>query len=84
MLVVVLDGELKPVGTLGGVVSVGGGVVLSTVMVTVPAWVVLPAPSLAIAVRLWLPLPRVVVSRLVEYGLVVSSAPSLLELGLPA
>jgi hypothetical protein len=48
MEVVVREGEFKPVGKVGGVVSAGGGV-LFTVMVTVEGVDRLPAVSLEIA-----------------------------------
>ena len=63
MVVVVLDGELRPVGVLGGVVSGGGATTLLTVTLTVLAVVELPAASLAIAVKLCGPLASVVVSQ---------------------
>src|SRR5262249_13334256 len=43
-----------------------------------PDVLVLPAASLAIAVRIWLPLAAAVVSQFVEYGADVSSEPRLL------
>jgi hypothetical protein len=49
-VVVVLDGLLRPVGVDGAVVSGGGGLALLTVKDMVAEVVVLPAPSLAIAV----------------------------------
>jgi hypothetical protein len=81
MEVVVFDGELRLAGVVGGVVSAGGGVVLSTVTVMLLLVVVLPAASLAMAVRVWAPSAKVVVSQVMEYGLEVSSAPSLLVFG---
>ncbi len=59
MEVVVLLGEFSPVGTVGGVVSVGA--TLLTVTVMTAEVVVLPAASRAVALRVWVPLPRVVV-----------------------
>ena len=50
------------------------GAKLSTVTVTVPEVVLLPAASLATAVKLWLPLVAVVVSQVKLCGEVVSSA----------
>lgn len=73
VLVVELD-LARPVGTDGGVVSGGGGALL-TVTVMLELIVILPAASWAMAVRVWLPLLSVVVSQTVEYGAVVSSAP---------
>jgi len=47
-----------------------------TVTVRAAAVVVLPAASRAMAVSVWLALLKVVVSQVIEYGLVVSSAPT--------
>ncbi len=58
--------------TVGGVLSG-----LLTVTVTVVDVCVLPAASLATAVSAWVPLPTVVVFHEIEYGAVVSSAPTL-------
>jgi hypothetical protein len=60
--------------TVGGVVSGGGP--LDTVTVTAAEVVVLPAASRATAVSVWEPLLEAVVSTEIEYGAVVSSAPS--------
>jgi hypothetical protein len=61
MELVVLEGELSPVGTLGGVVSGGGGVTLLTVTVMGVEVVVLFEVSVAVAVRVCGPLANVVV-----------------------
>jgi hypothetical protein len=66
MDVVVLLGEAKPVGTLGGVVSGGGGEGLLTVRLMVELVVVLPAASRAMAVSVWEPFKMVVVSQVME------------------
>ncbi len=66
-----LAGALK--ATVGGVVSPGA--VLLTVTVREAAVAVLPAASRATAVSAWLPFVVVVVVQVIEYGLVVSSAP---------
>jgi hypothetical protein len=60
--------------TVGAVVS--GGAPFETVTETEADVLVLPAPSRATALRLWLPLVDVVVSHGTEYGAVVSSPPS--------
>lgn len=59
---VVLLVAAKPVGTVGVVVSAGGGLLTVTVMTA--EVVVLPAASRAIADKVWVPLPRVVVFQL--------------------
>jgi hypothetical protein len=64
-------------GVVGGVVSGGGITTLLTLIVIVAEGVLLPAASLATAVRVWLPLAREVVLRVVEYGEVVSKEPRL-------
>src|SRR6185295_10825992 len=71
---VVPDTVAPPAGadivTAGGVVSL-----LLTVIATAALVVVLPAASRAIADSVWLPLAAVVEFHMIEYGLVVSSAP---------
>jgi hypothetical protein len=58
--------------TVGGVVSL---VVLSTVMLTLALVVLFPAPSVAIARSVWLPLAVFVESHEYAYGEAVSAAP---------
>jgi len=58
--------------TVGGVVS---GVVLSTFTVSAALVVELPAPSVAVAVRTWLPLERGIVFREYAYGALASADP---------
>jgi hypothetical protein len=62
------------VGVVGMVVS-GVGVVFDTVTVILPDVVVFPAASRAVAVRVCVPFPAVVVVHDIEYGDAVSSAP---------
>src|SRR5207244_4652942 len=71
--VVVLETVVPPAGAVTG--AVGVVVVLTSVMVTAVAVVVLPAASRAIAVSVWDALLAVVVFQESEYGAVVSSAP---------
>jgi hypothetical protein len=66
MVVVVLEGEARLAGIAGAVVSAVGGATLLTLTVTEVEVVVFPAASLATALRVWLPLLRVVVSQMVE------------------
>jgi hypothetical protein len=80
-VVVVLLELVSPLGVGGGVVSAGGA--LLTVTLIVLLVVVFPAASLAMAVRVWVPLLRVVVSQVIAYGEPVSSVPSLSEVGSP-
>lgn len=61
MVVVDLLGEAKLAGTLEGVTSAVGGVVLLTVTVMAADRVELGPASLATAVSVWVPLLRVVV-----------------------
>jgi hypothetical protein len=73
----------EPPGTVepfaGAVIDTTGGVKsLLTVTVTAVEVVLLPAASRATAVNVWVPLATVVVSHVIEGGLVVSSAPRLL------
>jgi hypothetical protein len=63
--------------TVGGVVSTGGGTLLSTVTLTLLLVVLFPAASRAMAVRVWEPFAIVVVFQEVLWGLVVSSVPRL-------
>src|SRR5207247_1410607 len=60
------------IATIGGVAS------LATVTLTTALALVLPAGSRATADSVWLPFGTVVVSHRIEYGLVVSSAPTLI------
>lgn len=62
---------------VGAVVSLGGVTVLLTVTVTGAEVVVLPAASVATAVRLYEPLVSVVVFKLAVYGALVSRDPIL-------
>lgn len=84
IVLAVVPVERRLEGTEGAVVSGGGVTTLLTVTVREAATVVLPTASRAMAVRVWLPLLMVVVSKVVEYGLDVSSAPILLLSGSPA
>ena len=61
--------------TVGGVVSAFEP--LLTLMVRAAAVALLPAASRAIAVMVWLPLLTPVVLKLMEYGAVVSSWPTM-------
>ena len=69
--VCVRDDDVMPVGVEGGVVS---ATTLDTVTVTVDV-LVLPAASLAVAVRVWEPLDTPTVFHVPEYGETVSSEP---------